>query len=121
MKPTPRMYQVEFVATRDGKPVAWVEFKERNYSMERIKSMGGYMLSLHKLMAAKNLHEITGLPFLLYIKATDGLYYKLFKSFKAENICFGGRTDRGDPQDMEPCVLIDTDEFTPLKGCNHER
>lgn len=115
MRPTPRMYQVDFVAMRNGKPVAWIEFKERNYSMERIKSLGGYMLSLHKLIAAKNLNEITGLPFLLYIKTTDGIYYKLFKSFKAKNICFGGRTDRGDPQDMEPCVLIDTDEFIPIE------
>ena len=120
---TPRMYSLDYMALRDGKPVAWVEIKERKYTLETIRNLGGYLLSLHKLTSARALHQITQLPFVLVVKLADGIYYKSFASdldFIKNRISVGGRMDRGDWQDIEPCVLIDTDGFVLIERITND-
>ena len=120
---TPRMYSLDYMALRDGHPVAWVEIKERKYTLDAIKKLGGYLLSLHKLTSARALHQITMLPFILVVKLQDGTYYKSFTSdldFIKNKISVGGRLDRGDLQDIEPCVLIDTDSFVLIERSKHD-
>lgn len=114
LRKAPALFAVDFVAVRDGKPVAWVEIKNRNYSMEQIKKMGGYLISLKKIIAAKQLHEVTGLSLALVVHATDGVYFDLISDFTVRNLTIGGRTDRGDHEDVEPCALLDVTKFRRL-------
>lgn len=107
----PIRYHLDFVAQRGKNAVAFCEVKVRNYSMDQINQMGGYMLSLGKWSSAKQMCEASGLPFILIIKTTDGIWYALIESFKPDSVIVNGRQDRGDWQDMEPCVLIKQSRF----------
>lgn len=107
----PNKFEIDYIAKRGNKIVAWVEIKQRNYTMGEINLFGGYMLSLKKWMMAKSLFEVTGVKFALGISATDGVYIGSFDCFYNQNIILGGRTDRNDSEDIEPCVLIPTNRF----------
>ena len=111
MSKLPIRYHLDFVAQRGKNAVAFCEVKVRNYSMEQIGKMGGYMLSLGKWSSAKQMCEASGLPFILVIKATDGIWFSLIDSFKPDSVIVNGRTDRSDWQDIEPCVLIKQSRF----------
>ena len=111
MSKLPIRYHLDFVAQRGKNAVAFCEVKVRNYSMEQIGKMGGYMLSLGKWSSAKQMCEASGLPFILIIKATDGIWFSLIDSFKPDSVIVNGRTDRADWQDIEPCVLIKQSRF----------
>jgi hypothetical protein len=111
MSKLPIRYHLDFVAQRGKNAVAFCEVKVRNYSMEQIGKMGGYMLSLGKWSSAKQMCEASGLPFILIIKATDGIWFSLIDSFKPDSVIVNGRTDRDDWQDIEPCVLIKQSRF----------
>lgn len=107
----PLKWEIDYIAKRDNKIVAWVEIKQRNYTMVEINLFGGYMLSLKKWMMAKSLFEVTGIKFALAISALDGVFIASFDCFYNRSIILGGRTDRSDPEDVEPCVLIPTNKF----------
>lgn len=111
MSKLPIRYHLDFVAQRGKNAVAFCEVKVRNYSMEQIGKMGGYMLSLGKWSSAKQMCEASGLPFILVIKTTDGIWFSLIDSFKPDSVIVNGRTDRDDWQDIEPCVLIKQSRF----------
>ena len=111
----PISYRLDFVVTRDGKAVAFAEFKTRNYSMEDINKMGGYLLSIGKWSAAIQLCEASQLPFVLVVKTLDGLYCSTFTEFKPDDVLVRGRTDRSDWQDIEPCVLLNTQRFKRIE------
>lgn len=114
MSKLPIRYHLDFVAQRGKNAVAFCEIKVRNYSMEQIGKMGGYMLSLGKWSAAKQMCEASGLPFILVVKTTDGIWYASIQSFKPDNVIVNGRQDRGDWQDIEPCVLINQSRFKQI-------
>lgn len=114
MSKLPIRYHLDFVAQRGRNAVAFCEVKVRNYSMEQIGKMGGYMLSLGKWSSAKQMCEASGLPFILVIKATDGIWFSLIDSFKPDSVIVNGRTDRADWQDIEPCVLIKQSRFKQI-------
>lgn len=111
MSKLPIRYHLDFVAQRGKNAVAFCEVKVRNYSMDQIGKMGGYMLSLGKWSSAKQMCEASGLPFILVVKATDGIWFALIDSFKPDSVIVNGRTDRSDWQDIEPCVLIKQSRF----------
>lgn len=111
----PIRYGLDYALEDEGQIKAWAEVKVRSYTMQAIGNMGGYLLSLGKWIAARALCESTGLPFVLIVRATDGLYYAKFKTFHAARIEMKGRHDRGDWQDIEPCVLIETGRFNRLE------
>lgn len=113
-KKTPKFFSVDYVAVRENKPVAWVEIKCRKYTMLQIHSFGGYLISLKKIISAKHLFDVTGLPFILIVKAADEIYFSQFQTFSFTNLVIGGRKDRQDAEDVEPCVLIPTDSFRKL-------
>lgn len=110
----PIKYHIDYVATRGDAAVAFCELKTRNYTWQAIGDMGGYLISIGKWSSAECLHRISNLPFLLVVKASDGLYHATIKDFKPDNVLVRGRTDRNDWQDIEPCVLLNTDRFTKL-------
>lgn len=107
----PRKWEIDYIARRGDKIAAWVEIKQRNYTMAEINMFGGYMLSLKKWMFAKTLFDMTGVKFALAIGAKDGIYIGSFDCFYNQNIILGGRKDRNDIEDIEPCVLIPTTKF----------
>ncbi len=109
----PIRYGLDYAIEDAGKVVAFCEIKCRTYTMQSIGNMGGYLLSLGKWMSAKQLYESTGLPFVLIVRATDGMYYATFRSFHTD-VSMKGRKDRGDWQDIEPCALIDVNKFKRL-------
>lgn len=108
----PIKYQLDYALTRHKKIVALAEIKCRRYSSSSIRSLGGYMLSAHKWVAAQSLSQHCGVPFLIILRLTDGIFFA--KPNKPSGLILGGRTDRGDLDDVEPCVLIDMDKFKPL-------
>lgn len=107
----PIRYHLDFAITRNNKVVAYAELKIRKYSMPDIGRMGGYMISLGKWAAAKQLCDASQLPFLLIVKAQDGIYQCTEKTFVPDDVSVRGRTDRGDWQDVEPCVMLDVQRF----------
>ena len=114
MLAAPRLYKIDFVAVRNSRLVAFVEVKQRNYTMSEIERMGGYMIALTKWMNAKQVYDTTGLKFVLAVGTQDGIWVATISDFFAENLVYGGRTDRGDSQDMEPCVLVSVDKFKKI-------
>jgi hypothetical protein len=81
--------------------------------MAKIGQFGGYLLSLGKWMAAKQISESSDLPFFLVVKTTDAVYYAEFRTgfFQPDDVLVRGRKDRDDWQDIEPCVLLDVNKF----------
>lgn len=113
-KKMPIRYHLDFVLTKGDKAVAFCEVKSRNYTMQRIDEMGGYLMSIGKWSAAKNLSEASGLPFILVARTLDGIWYTVVKDFKPDDVLVRGRTDRNDWQDIEPCVLLKCERFKRL-------
>ena len=107
----PIKHRLDFALLDDRRNVtSWAEVKRRDNDS---KTYNTYMLSLDKYMSGMKLFKLTGLPFFLIVKFTDGLYYceMSLLSYAQMTISFGGRTDRADSQDVEPCVFFDTNLF----------
>jgi len=110
----PIAYRLDFLVCTILQPRAFCEIKVRKYTWEQISDWGGYMLSLGKWDAARNLFLATGLPFLLVVSCAGDVRWRLFARFPVVPIKMGGRTDRDDSQDMEPVVMIDCAKFNTL-------
>ena len=110
----PIKYHLDFVISRNDVALAYAELKIRKYSMERIGSMGGYMMSVGKWVAAKQLCEASLIPFILIVKAPEGLYQMKETKFSPDSVSVRGRTDRNDWQDIEPCVMLNVDKFKKI-------
>ena len=107
----PIKHRLDFALLDDKKIVtAWAEVKRRDNDSTTYDT---YMLSLDKYMSGMQLFKLTGLPFYMVVKFSDGLYYceVSLLSYAQLNISFGGRTDRGDSQDVEPCIYFDSNLF----------
>lgn len=106
----PMAYYIDWLMMRGGKPVACMEVKCRNNPRAQYPTL---MLSLAKWMHGLQFSELMGIPFLVAVQWTDGIFWHKAGSFPV-SFGFGGRKDRGDSQDMEPVVFIPTDAFVPL-------
>lgn len=107
----PIKYKVDFAILNDRKEIiSWAEVKRREH---KIGTYPTYMISLDKYLSGMHLHKLTGLPFNLVVKFTDNLYHCEIHllSYAQITISMGGRTDRSDEQDIEPCVFFDIDLF----------
>ena len=85
--------------------------------MNQLGNWGGYLLSLHKWTDAQLMCKSIGVPFVLVVKTIDNkIWYSVFKDdFVKFPTYIGGRTDRNDSRDIEPCVRIDVNKFTLLE------
>jgi hypothetical protein len=98
---------VDFLVTREGKGIAFIEYKHREkLSFEAFPT---YMVSLDKWMKMRDIQNNTGLPCHLVVR---------FKELTAWVNCdadfhigINGRKDRNDPQDIEPMAYIDMKAF----------
>lgn len=101
---TPRFYAFDYTIIQKNTAVAFCEIKCR------AKRYDTLMLSLHKWQSGIQLSRDTGLPFLVVV-GVDGEIWWHEVSGKPHRIIVGGRKDRADPDDMEPCVLLPYDNF----------
>ena len=105
---------VDYAIKRSGKIVAVMEIKCRNYTYQRLDELGGLILSAHKFQGAKSWCDTHKIGAVLAIGLTDGIYSFVIKpdeEWPVFSLVIGGRRDRGDAQDIEPCVLIPMDRF----------
>lgn len=100
----PMSYRVDYALVVKEKMVAWLEVKCRNQPYEQM------YLSLAKWAAGTGLSKATGLPFLLVYAFKDGLCWKRVDEDKPD-FYIGGRSDRGDWQDMEPMAVFPLKDF----------
>jgi hypothetical protein len=114
----PVKYHLDYVIERDEKIVGFCELKSPNYSLADFKRFGGFFISLDKFMSAKKLNETTGLPCIIVINALDGIWYATFHDAEITSFKVKGRKDRGDWQDIEPCAVLNTEQFKLLKDKN---
>lgn len=106
----PDRYGLDFCLTRDGVVTAFAEMKVRSNPRDRYPT---YMIALSKVMSANSLNAATGLPCFLLVRWTDCWgYVRVDGRIEHGSLGVGGRSDRGDPQDMEPVFLIPMSRFT---------
>jgi hypothetical protein len=107
----PIHYKLDFALLRDGIVRAFLETKVRNYARNYFDM---YMISMAKVLSAREYSAFTNVPSLLAVRWNDGDGFIDLHSMKDFEIGFGGRADRGDSQDMEPVVFIPIENFGRL-------
>jgi hypothetical protein len=107
----PMAYHVDWAVVRGTEIKAFAEFKRRHNPKDRYPT---FMISLNKFKNGRGLGQEIGVPFLIIVEWNDGLYYCDTEAV-ARTYGFGGRSDRGDPQDKEPVVFIDTKAFCKVR------
>lgn len=103
----PRSYYVDWMITKKGEAKGFAELKCRNNDRCKYPTL---MLSMHKWMHGKELASEIGGSFIIIVRWNDGTFYHKQGSCDV-TYGIGGRTDRGDNQDIEPVVYIPTDYF----------
>jgi hypothetical protein len=114
----PIQYRVDFALLKPGNVVfAWAEIKTR--PKYRKGDFSTYLLSLEKVIRGKELARETGKPAFLIVQWTDALGWMDFEDIRPDEwvIEIGGRSDRGDPQDQEPCLMIPIRFFKRADEC----
>lgn len=104
----PMRYGLDFTAMRDGRAVSFIETKVRTNA---VSAYSTYMLSVGKFTHADALTRSTGLPCFLCVMWSDAWGYTPLRANPGFEVAFGGRSDRGDAQDMEPVFLIPMSSF----------
>lgn len=111
----PDLDSADWVLTARGGRVtrAFMECKDRSrYTMAALDGFGGVFCSQQKWVAARDLHRDTGVPF-VFVVQTEGraLWYHHTTDFTNDGLVVGGRRDRNDPLDIEPCILLQQQRF----------
>lgn len=99
----PAFYPIDFSLTRNSKRVvAFCEIK--CWKSDPKKDF--VILSLHKWIDGLQIVKATNIRCLVVFSFPSGrILYRDINDDKL-NVIFSGRTDRGDPDDLEPCVVI---------------
>ena len=101
--------EIDYSLTRDGKIIGVMEIKCRKYDYKTLDGWNGLILSAHKWQAAKRWGKTHEIAFVLALGLLDGIYVLSVganEKWPLLQLITGGRRDRNDPQDIEPCVLI---------------
>lgn len=106
----PIKLNLDFLATRNGEGVAFVEMRNRRNKMHAFPT---YMVSLYKCMMAKKLTDATGLPSFLAVQWSDASGICRLPADDA-SVQIGGSLRRGDTQDIEPVCYIPMSSFRVL-------
>ena len=108
----PIKLSLDYMATRDGTAVAFIEARQRKTPMQQYST---YMISLYKVMMASTLTQATGLPCFLAVQWSDMAGICKLPSDDM-SIRTGGTTRRGDAQDIEPMAYFDVANFKVIGG-----
>lgn len=111
----PRLWPCDYCGIRGKQVVSFIEIKSRNYTSEDIANFGGYMIDVRKARELKSLAGFTAKPALLVINLKDGMYWLDVGQSILHDIRMGGRKDRNDSADVEPCAFFQMDEFKRVK------
>jgi len=111
-KKLPIHYKLDFALMRDDIVRAFLETKVRNYARDYFDT---YMISMAKVLSAREYSAFADVPSLLAVRWSDGDGFIDLHSMKDFEIGFGGRADRNDSQDMEPVVFIPIENFRRLR------
>lgn len=104
VKLSAKKYRVDFAANRNGKLVAWVEYKRYNTNAF---SRHEYMVNTAKFMDGVQKSDISGVPFILVLQYDDMMVYAVIKrGMKCEHRFIDSRSKRGDEFDYEPMTYI---------------
>jgi len=90
----------------DGDVKALVEIKTRTNAHDKYPT---YMLSATKCRNLFGIAQSYGVPALLLVCFTDGVYATKLKAEYSTGV--GGRYDRNDAYDVEQCVYIPIEQF----------
>lgn len=109
----PMQYHLDFGLYRGGELVAFAEVKCRKTPFANYPT---YIISLSKVVAALDLSAAAGrVPALLVVNWADVVGWVNLAQAGDWKVRSGGRTDRGDWQDVEPVVEIPIEEFSVLE------
>ena len=102
-------YVYDFIMKKGG-VTAFVEYKRRMVLKNTYPTI---ILSAHKFMNIKEQARFFCVKFFFYVEFNDGLFRADLTEYapKGDSIIIGGRTDRGDSDDMEPVIEIPIDMF----------
>lgn len=92
-----------------GKIAAFVEIKFRYNASNKYPT---YMLSATKWHNGIELAKSKGVPLMLVVEFTDGVFAAKLKDNYP--MAKGGRTDRNDAKDIEDCIFIPMQEFKKI-------
>lgn len=110
----PKAYHLDYAIVRDGVISAWAEVKVRNASYP------SYRLALQKWLKAIELLKSTGKKsFLIVSWPVDGERIVMRYEIDPDDvlpIIMAGRTDRNDPDDIEPHVVIPLSKFVRFRA-----
>lgn len=115
---TPRKYTTDARVYRNGKLIFCTEVKCRK---NKKSAYPDYIISRDKIVKALEIAKIAGVPFVLTVKFTDGIYGTFVgdDAVLPENCRMAGRHDRpNDPKAQEMCCAIPMGRFLPLKNEN---
>jgi hypothetical protein len=102
----PVSYRVDFSLIRKNEIVAFAEVKRRYHAL---KTYPTFMLSLGKYLAACEMARMTSTTALVIVQWNDVTGYALFPC--EFTLAIGGRDDRNDGQDKEPCIYVKMKHF----------
>ena len=107
-------YGVDYAVFTEGRMRGVMEIKCRTYTSQQLDGMGGLILSAHKWANAAQWHSVHKMAFVLALDLPDGLFTLTVTpddAWPVYPLILGGRTDRGDEHDIEPCCLIPMSGF----------
>lgn len=117
---TPDVYQREDRKVfKNGKHVGFAEFKGRNHDMRRYENVspkGTWMISASKYLYLVELSLNYELPSWFFVRwdDQDRMVQTSSDGYQKYEIKEGGRSDRQDPLDIEPCLFIPFDHMRPI-------
>ena len=111
------MYTLDFMVFKANEGIAWVEAKDRQ---DWPDGRDYYMLALHKWKAAHEYLCYTKLPTVIAVWLSGELMtYNVSPIDLGQlKIIEGGRRDRDESSDLEPCVIIPIEKFNPWNELN---
>jgi hypothetical protein len=106
-----------------GKPLgtirALADIRARRYTMEKIESMGGLMVDASKIRFMVQTALALDIDALLIVRDADKRIFVcdlIRTGANALDAVSGGRTDRGDPRDIDAVVMLRLDMFDEVRG-----
>lgn len=102
----------DFLAYENDRPAAFVEIKNRKNPSTQYPTL---ILSAKKYMWGLAYMRLNVCA-IIVVRWTDGIYWMKIDQGAAPDIRYGGRSDRGDPKDIELLVHLPVDWFHRLVG-----
>lgn len=97
------LYQFDRALIQDGEIQAFAEIKCRTNPSTQYKS---YLISGDKMLKALAWRKLSGVPCQLVVAWTDAIGIFQVEDDREYTVKIGGRKDRADQQDLEPCFFI---------------